>query len=95
MQKLELLATVPRMLYYIYIHHHGVSITSIISIIIIYYLIIINSCSTAPEQPKTLEFNTITLKQGSKLSIYFVHTQGAEGLKIMHPANFPWVHAYT
>ena len=29
-----------------------------------------------------------------KLSIYFVHPQGAEGLKIVHPANLLCVQAY-
>ena len=28
------------------------------------------------------------------ISIYFVHPPGAEGLKIVHPANCPYVQAY-
>ena len=35
-----------------------------------------------------------TYNQCSKLSICLVHTLGAEGFKIMHPANCSCVHAH-
>ena len=38
---------------------------------------------------------TLYILQCSKLSIDFVHTQGAERLKTVHPANFVCVQAYT
>ena len=41
-----------------------------------------------------LYFTSNLTMQCSKLSIYFVHIPGAEGLKIMHPATFPCVQAY-